>query len=65
MWIRRRRTGPEPDQLGDLTFWESTDEDGDGQLLWAEMSTEPNTADAVAEVKNIMRQQGWTQLVGD
>jgi hypothetical protein len=65
MWGRRRRTEPDPSQLGNLTFWEGVDEDGEEQLLWAEMTTDPEMAEAVDQVKGIFRQQGWSQTAGD
>jgi hypothetical protein len=63
MWKRRRRR--EPDHLGDLTLWEGVDDDGDEQVLWAEMTTDPTMSDAVEQVKQILREHGWTQTAGD
>jgi hypothetical protein len=65
VWRWRRRPVPDPSRFGDLTIWETTDEDGDELVLWAEMSTDSEARDAVAELKEVMRNQGWTQTVGD
>ena len=49
-----------PTSLGDVV-----DEDGDEMVIWAEMSTDPEAVDAVEQVKQIMRDPGWTQTAGD
>jgi hypothetical protein len=61
MWGRSRRQKPDPEQLGNLTLWENEDELG----IWAEMTTDPEMADAVDQVKDIFRQHGWSQTAGD
>lgn len=65
MWGRRRHRDPDPDKLGDLTMWEGVDEDGEEFITWAEMTPDPKMADAVERVKDVMRDQGWTQTVRD
>lgn len=58
MWNRRRK--PDPEQLGDLTLWET-----DEHVLWAEMTPDPKMADDVEAVKDVLRQHGWSQTAGD
>ena len=61
---RQRRRGPDPTtaptSLGDVV-----EEDGDEMVVRAEMSTDPEAVDAVEQVKQIMRDPGWTQTAGD
>ena len=52
-------------RLGHLTFWEKTNDEGEDLLIWAEMSTARRAQRPVAQVKQIMRDCGWTQTVGD
>ena len=58
---RRRSLRPDPDKLGNLTLWEGA---GD-HVIWAELTTDPESADAVEHIKQIFRERGWTQTAGD
>lgn len=60
-----RRGEPDDMRLGHLTFWEKTNDEGEDLLIWAEMSTARRAQCPVAQVKQIMRDCGWTQTVGD
>jgi hypothetical protein len=61
--MRRRRSDPK--RLGNLTFWEGVDEDGDKQLLWAAITTDPDMTDALDKVKQVFRECGWAKTAGD
>jgi hypothetical protein len=62
---RKRRRGPDPDHLGDLQLWGAVDEDGDEFVVWAESTTDPDMQEAVEKVRQVFRDQGFTQLAGD
>ena len=61
----RRRRHPDPAKLGNLTLWETVNEDGQELDMWAEMSTDPAAAEHVVRVKAVFRDLGWTQTAGD
>jgi hypothetical protein len=66
MLVWKRRDEPDPERLGNLTLWEAVDdEDGDEHVLWAEMTPDPGMADAVAQVKQVLREHGWSRTAGD
>jgi hypothetical protein len=48
-----------------MQFVAVVDEDGDEHVLVAEMTTDPNLAEAVRKVKQVLRDQGLKQLAGD
>lgn len=63
MWKRRRK--PAPEQFGNLTVWETVGECGEEYISFAEVSTDPRLADTVEHLKQVMREQGWSQTAGD
>jgi hypothetical protein len=48
-----------------MQLWAAVDEDGEEHVYWAEMTTDPDLAEAVRKVKQVFRDQGLTQLAGD
>lgn len=58
---KRRRPGLDPAKLGDLTLWEGA---GD-EVIWAELPTDAKSAEVVEHIKQMFREHGWRQTVGD
>lgn len=60
-WRRRRRSG----ELEDKQLWDGVDADGNGYVMFAEMTTDPELAEAAEKVKQVLRESGLTQIAGD
>lgn len=59
-WRRRRS-----EELKDKQLWDGVGTDGDEYVVFAEMTTDPELADAAEKVKQVLRESGLTQIAGD
>lgn len=64
--MARRRRSRDRSHLTDLQLWGGlVDDDGQERVLMGEVSSDPTDGEAVQQIAQIMREQGFTQLAGD